>query len=306
MNISIICPLYNGEKYIRNMNKSLLAQKVDDEVDIKYILTKTNDRSEEILKEINASYKLVKPEDFSHSATREKAAYEAKGDIIVFISQDIIIEDETWLYNLIKDIKSGTCDAAFSKQICTNKTVERYTRMKNYPDEDRIASKDKVKELGIMSYFYSDASSAIRKETFIKLNGYDGEDLLTNEDMYIAYKLINNGYKIKYCADSRVIHSHIYSYKSLFKRYFDQGVFLKQHSYIKESGANSGAIQLLKFVVKESWKEKNFKVIFDIIPNFGVRFIANKVGNRYEKLSIDKILKYTSNKNYWIRKKVRR
>lgn len=301
MSISIICPLYNGKRYIKNMNESLLAQEINDTVDIKYILTETNDGSKELLDEIGASYDIVKAEEFSHSYTREKAAYEAKGDIIVFITQDIIINDNNWLYNLIKDIKSGICDAAFSKQICTNKTIEKYTRMKNYPDEDRIASRERVDELGILSYFYSDAASAIRKDVFVKLKGYDKKDLLTNEDMYIAYKLINNGYKIKYCSDSQVIHSHKYTYKSLFKRYFDQGVFLKQHSYIKESGANSSAIALVKFVFIQALKEGNVKAILDIIPNFGVRFIANKMGNRYEKLPKDKILKYTSNRNYWIR-----
>lgn len=303
MSISIICPLYNGKRYIKNMNESLLAQEINDTVDIKYILTETNDGSKELLDEIGASYDIVKAEEFSHSYTREKAAYEAKGDIIVFITQDIIINDNNWLYNLIKDIKSGICDAAFSKQICTNKTIEKYTRMKNYPDEDRIASRERVDELGILSYFYSDAASAIRKDVFVKLKGYDKKDLLTNEDMYIAYKLINNGYKIKYCSDSQVIHSHKYTYKSLFKRYFDQGVFLKQHSYIKESGANSSAIALVKFVFTQALKEGNVKAILDIIPNFSVRFIANKMGNRYEKLPMDKILKYTSNKNYWIRNK---
>lgn len=303
MTLSIICPLYKGERYIENLNRSLINQENVDIKEILYIVTKVSgDNSIEKLNEIKASYKVILPEEFSHSLTREKAVYEAKGDIIVFITQDIIIEDKNWLYNLTKDIKSGTCDATFSKQICVNKTIERYTRMKNYPDKDRIVSKDKVNEFGIMSYFYSDASSAIKRETFIKLNGYDGKDLLTNEDMYIAYKLINNGYKIKYCSNSKVIHSHEYSYKSLFKRYFDQGVFLKQHSYIKESGANSSAISLLKFVVKEALKEKNYKVLLDIIPNFGVRFIANKIGNKYEKLSMNKILKYTSNKNYWIRR----
>ena len=152
-----------------------------------------------------------------------------------------------------------------------------------------------------MTYFYSDAASAIRKSTFVKLKGYDGKNLLTNEDMYIAYKLINNGYKIKYCADARVIHSHAYTYKALLKRYFDQGVFLKQHKYISDSGAGSSALELVKFVAVNSLKEKNFKAFFDIIPNFGTRFIANKLGYRYEKLSKKKILKYTSNPNYWIK-----
>lgn len=302
MSISVICPLYKGEKYIKELDISLKKQKNIELKEIKYIVTKSKeDKTVDCLKEINATYELIEPEDFSHSLTREKAAYKAKGDIIVFITQDIKILDDDFLYKLTKDIDNNLCDASFAKQICDNKTIERYTRMSNYPNESRIVSKKDIKNLGIKTYFYSDAAAAIRKDTFIKLNGYDGKVLLTNEDMYISYKLINNGYKIKYCADAKVIHSHEYTYKALFKRYFDQGVFLKQHEYIANSGANSSAIQLVKFVTINSLKEKNFKAFFDIIPNFAVRFVANKLGSRYDKLSKKKVLKYTSNTSYWIK-----
>ncbi|MDD6796487.1 MAG: glycosyltransferase [Clostridiaceae bacterium] len=301
MNISIICPLYKGKKYIEPLNKSLMAQKDVDIKEIVYILTETeNDDSKEVLDRLNAKYKIISPKEFSHSLTREKAAFDAEGDIIVFITQDVIIKSDEWLKNLTKDITEGNCEAAFSRQICDNKTIERYTRQKNYPSESRIVSKDDLKTLGIMTYFYSDAASAIRKDIFVKLKGYDGKILLTNEDMYISYKLINNGYRIKYCADSEVIHSHAYTYKALVKRYFDQGVFLKQHDYIAASGAGEGAMNLLKFVVKNSIKEKNIKVMLDIIPNFAARFIGNKLGQRYEKLSIKNILRLTSTPSYWL------
>lgn len=303
MDISIICPIYNGENYIKKLNESLLMQEGAGEFEIRYILTRSKDGSEEILKSLNAKYKLIEVDEFSHSFSREQEAFNAEGDIIVFISQDIIIEDKCWLVNLTKDIKSGVCDAAFSRQISDNRTIERYTRMKNYPKESRIVSKEDIEQLGVMAFFYSDASSAIRKSVFKKLKGYDAKRLLTNEDMYIAYKIINNGYKIKYCADSKVIHSHEYSYKSLLKRYFDQGVFLAQHSYIANAGkgSESSAKALLIFVIKNALKEKNFKVLFDIVPNFAVRFIGDKLGRRYKKLSKNKVLKYTSNKNYWIK-----
>lgn len=301
MEITVICPIYNGEKYIDSLNTSLINQKNIGNFEIKYLLTQSTDKSEDKLKKINAKYELIKKEDFSHSLTREKAAFKANGDIIVFITQDIIIKDDNWIFKLTKDIKEGVCDASFARQVCDNKTIERYTRMKNYPNESRVVSEKDIERLGIMTYFYSDAAAAIKKDVFIKVKGYDGKNLLTNEDMYISYKLINNGYKIKYCADAEVIHSHEYTYKALFKRYFDQGVFLKQHNYIENSGAGDSAFKLLMFVVKSSIKEKNFSAFFDIVPNFAVRFIADKLGHRYDKLSKEKVLKYTSNKDYWIK-----
>ena len=302
MNISIICPIYNAEKYIIRLNESLNKQKNVYVNEITYILTKSNDNSEEILKTIGASYSIIDTKYFSHSLTREEYAYKCRGDIIVFITQDIIIEDDMFLYKLTQCIENDECEASFARQICDNMSIERYTRMNNYPNRSRIVSKKDIESLGINAYFFSDAASAIKKSVFIKLNGYDRKKLLTNEDMYFAYKLINSGYRIKYCSDAEVIHSHNYSYKSLFKRYFDQGVFLKQYSYIEESGSNSSAIGLLKTVLINSIKEKNISVVLEIIPNFVIRFIANKLGHNYEKMTSKKILKYTSNPNYWINK----
>ena len=178
MDISVICPIYNGEKYIRDLNNSLINQKNIKSFDVTYLLTESSDKSEEELKKINAKYELIKKKEFSHSLTREKAAYKAKGDIIVFITQDIKILDDYFIYKLTKDIYNNLCDASFAKQICDNKTIERYTRMSNYPDESRIVSKEDVKNLGIKTYFYSDAAAAIRRDTFIKLKGYDGKVIM--------------------------------------------------------------------------------------------------------------------------------
>lgn len=303
MSISVICPIYNGSRYIKDIDNNLKKQQGIDKIFIKYLLTESDDESESILQDISAEYVKIAKEDFSHSISRERAAYEAKGNIVVFITQDIIIEDDMWLHKLTKDIVNEKCEAAFSRQICTNKSIERYTRMFNYPEKSRIVSLDNISELGIRTFFYSDAASAIRKDIFIELNGYDNKDLVTNEDMYIAYKLITRGYRIKYCSDSQVIHSHKYSYKSLFKRYFDQGVFLKQHKYIQEAGDTKSAIDLLKFIINKSIEEKNISVLLQILPNFTVRYIANKLGNNYENLSIDKIHKFSGNTSYWRRNK---
>ena len=152
-----------------------------------------------------------------------------------------------------------------------------------------------------MTFFFSDAASAIKTDVYKKLNGYDGKDLLTNEDMYLAYKLINNGYRIMYNADAEVIHSHDYKFMQLFKRYFDQGAFLSDNAYLTQYGANGSALKLLKVVAVESLKDKNFKAFFNIIPNFAARFLGNQAGKRYKKMPIEKIKEYSGNVGYWNR-----
>jgi len=300
MKISIICPLYNGEKYIESLQTSLEMQQDVKVESINYVLTESNDGSEKILRTINANYTKIRKEQFSHSLTREKCAMKASGDIIVFISQDVVIRDKFWLYNLTRDITNGSCDAAFSRQVCKSNGIEKYIRHINYRNKSRIVSKSDINELGLMTFFFSDASSAISKNKFVEINGYDDKNLIINEDVYLAYKLIMNGYRIKYCADSEVEHSHKFTLKQLFNRYFDTGVFSAENSYLLKYNANKSGMKLVKSVFMNALKNKDFKAVISIIPNFASRFIGMQLGRRYEKLSKNLSVKFSLNKNYWI------
>jgi len=306
MDVTVICPLYKAEKYIDDLHASLMMQKNVDLREVKYILTDTKDGLEKKIKTLEkANLRIITPEEFSHSLVREKAAFESNTSVVVFITQDIKITDENWLYKFIKPIFDNKCEAAFSRQICENHSIERYTRIKNYPAESRVVSKADVDRLGIRTFFFSDAASAVNLKIFKELNGYDGKDLPTNEDMYFAYKLINAGYRIMYNSEAVVIHSHDYKFKELFKRYFDQGVFLKDNDYLMKYNATGSAKDLLLFIIKESIKEKNIKAISNIIPNFAARYLGNKFGQNYKKLSKENIKKFSASRFYWERKEGR-
>lgn len=278
MNIDVICPLYNAETQIEKLNNSIKKQKDVKINEIKYILTESKDNTEQKLKELKIQYKKIKKEEFSHSLTREQEALNSKADIIVFITQDIIIEKDNWLYNLTKDIQSGLVDACYSRQLCNNNTIEKYTRESNYPNKSKIVTKKDIDKLGLNTFFFSDASSAIKKETFKKLNGYDNKKMPTNEDMYIAYKLIMNGYKIKYCADSEVIHSHNFTLKQYYNRYKDAGKFFKENTYFENYKVNKSGANMAKYIFKRAFQDRNLRVLINYLPNMVIRYIGIKMG----------------------------
>lgn len=278
MTVDIICPLYNAENDIENLHKSLLIQKNVKINEIKYILTESNDNTEKKLKELKIDFQKIKKEEFSHSLTREKAAFDSKADIVVFITQDVKIKRDDWLYYLTKDIIDGTVDACYSRQLCDNNTIEKYTRECNYPEVSRIVSKEDIEKLGLKTFFFSDASSAIKRETFVKLNGYDHKNLVINEDMYIAYKLITNGYKIKYCAESEVVHSHQFTLKQYYNRYKDTGKFFKENSYLNNYKVNQAGGNMAVYVLKRALQDKNWSALAKYIPNMATRFIGMKMG----------------------------
>ena len=259
MTIDIICPLYNAEEYILNLDKSLKKQKKVQIKNILYILTESKDNTEEILKSNKIKYKKIKKEEFSHSLTREKEAMNSNADIICFVTQDIVVESDMWLYYLTKNIIDKKCSASFSRQISKYKNIEKYTREKNYPAKSRIVSKDDIEKLGLNTFFFSDAASAIKTSVFKELKGYDGKKLPINEDMYFAYKLITNGYKISYEANSIVYHSHHFTLKELYDRYKLTGMFFKENSYLDQYGTNKAGGGLAKYVVTFMQKCPLFK-----------------------------------------------
>ena len=280
MTIDIICPLYNAEKYILNLDKSLKKQEKVKLKNIVYILTESKDATEKILKENKIKYKKIKKEDFSHSLTREKEALKSNADIICFITQDVVIEDELWLYYLTKNIINNRCDAAFSRQITKYNNIEKYTREKNYPKQSRIVSEKDIARLGLNTFFFSDAASAIKLSVFKKLKGYDGKSLPINEDMYFAFKLITNGFKIGYEADSIVYHSHQFKLKELYDRYKLTGQFFKENNYLDQYGTNKAGGGLAKYVLIRALKEGNIKVLVRFPFDMGARFVGMKMGKK--------------------------
>ena len=280
MTIDVICPLYNAEEYIVNMYRSLKKQEDVDIHKIKLILTESKDKSEEILKENNIEYELIKREEFSHSLTREKAAMESESDIIVFITQDVIIEDKNWLYNLTKNIGKNKIAAAYSRQITKYNNIEKYTRECNYPEKSFTVSKNDINNLGLKTFFFSDASGALDAKVFKKLKGYDAKKLPISEDMYYAYKLITNGYKINYEADSIVYHSHKFTLKQLYDRYKLTGKFFKENSYLDQYGTNDSGIKLAKYTLQRSIKEGNIKSLFRWLPDMVARYLGMKAGKK--------------------------
>ena len=259
--VDIICPLYNAEKYIEPLHKSLLMQEEIKINEIKYVLTESNDNSENILKKNKLNYKKIKKSNFSHSLVRENAAKESKADIVVFISQDIVIENVDWLEKLVSSIINDEADACYSRQLTKYNNIEKYTRENNYPDKSTMKTKKDIDKLGLKTFFFSDASSAINRKVFEKLNYYDNKDLPINEDMYIAYKLIMNDYRIKYCADSIVYHSHNFKLKELYNRYKLTGRFFKENSYLDQYGTTSSGASLAKYIKENTTRKKIFIII---------------------------------------------
>ena len=278
--VSVVCPVFDAEKEILDFDKSLKVQKGVDLVEIKYILTESDDNTEKVMKDAGLSFEKISRKEFSHSLTREKAAMSAKGDVIVFLTQDVVIRDDEFLSKLVAPIVSGEVVATYARQKTKYNNIEKYTREHNYPDKSFVVSKEDLPRLGLKTFFFSDAAGAVSADVFRRLGGYDGKDLPISEDMYFAYKIIMQGYKIGYVAEAVVYHSHNFSLAELHERYRLTGEFMKANPEIAKYGVGAAGGGMAKSVLKSAAKDKNFKVLAGYVPNMAARYMGMQKGKK--------------------------
>ena len=270
--VSVVCPLYNAENEVLDFDRSLRKQKGVDLVEIKYILTESDDYTEEILDVAEIPYQKIKKEAFSHSLVRERAAMKAKGQVIVFLTQDVVITDDEFLSKLIAPIVSGEVHATYARQKTKYNNIEKYTRAHNYPSRSFIVTEKDIAKRGLKTFFFSDAVGAVDASVFRGLKGYDGKDLPISEDMYLAHKIITLGGKIKYVANAVCYHSHKFKLGELYDRYKLTGEFMKQNPEIAKHGINSAGGGMAKSILRDAAHDKNIRVLGGYLPNMAARY----------------------------------
>ena len=281
--ICIFIPLYNGKKYIPLIEQEIKSQQTDNvKLSHKYLLTDTNDGSEEELKKIGAEFEKIKPSEFSHSLTREKAIMRCDTDIAIMMTQDCRMVNTDCVLKLSSCI-NDEIKFAYLRQVNSNRTIEKYTREINYPPKTIIKDKNSIPLMGINTFFASDAFAAYDVKFFKDINGYDGKNLPTNEDMYYAHKVIMKGYKVEYCADTFVDHTHKFSLKQIYKRYYLVGAFFGQNPVFINYKASLGGISLALKTMRLILKEGNIKAFLSFIPNMFARFFGKKRGEKNGK-----------------------
>lgn len=299
---SIIIPTLNAGHLLADLVNRLRGQiTVPDEIIV--IDSSSTDNTVEVAKRLGCTTISIPRLEFNHGGTRNAAALEAKGDILVFLTQDALPVDHLFLGELLRPIIQENVAATYARQIpnATARAAEKFARAFNYPDTTTLRTKNDIPLLGIKAYFFSNVASAIRKDIFLK-NGMFRDDVIMNEDMLFCAKLLNSDYSIKYCAKSKVYHSHNYSPAQTFQRYFDIGIFYARHFkdkeclHIKSAGSTYSKNLFIHLI-----KEKQFsEIVFYFVETLS-KFFGFYIGNFELYIPVNLKKKFSLHKSYWSR-----
>ena len=131
-----------------------------------------------------------------------------------------------------------------------------------------------------MAFFSSDAFSALDRNVFIKLNGYQGYNVMMGEDMLYSKFVLDNGYKKAYVAEAIVEHSHKYTLKQLYNRYYETGKFHKEVGFFKNYKTNDSGLKLALSVLGQALIHFDIIVIFRWLPDMAARYLGMRKGKK--------------------------
>lgn len=233
--VSIIIPTKNGGDIFKQVLKQLVIQKNIESYEIIVIDSGSKDNTINHVKTVQKIYdniilEEIPSSEFGHGKTRNYGATIAKGEFLVFITQDALPYDENWLSEMIKPfLLDEKIVGVFGKHLpyedCDIFEKHNLTvHFQNFgqgivvykiDDEERYKKDEGYRHL---LCFYSDNSSAMRKSIWKQIP-YDDVDFA--EDQLWAKKIIELGYSKAYTSDALVYHSHNYSFKEMMMRSFD-------------------------------------------------------------------------------------
>lgn len=225
---SILIPTKDGAKDLGACLEAVYSQKDVGRVEVLVVDSGSTDNTLEIVQRYPVRLERIPPETFHHARTRNYAAGLAKGEFLVFLSQDAIPASETWLSAMISNFGDRSVGAAYGRQLAKpDSTLERREVLGVvYGGERVVKDPHHGQERGFRYYHFSSVNAAIRKEVWRATRFPD--DLKVFEDLGISKRILDAGWKIVYEPRATVYHSHNHTTGGLFRRYFDGGVTWKR------------------------------------------------------------------------------
>lgn len=301
MKISIIIPTLNGGEKLKELLVSVNKQTCS--IKNKLIIDSgTSDNSVSLADDLGWEIIHINKKEFNHGGTRQLGAEFCDVDIVIFMTQDAILADQYALANIVKVFNDSQIGIAYGRQLPYKDSgpIGSHARLFNYQDHNTIKSLDDVPRLGIKTAFISNSFAAYRREALMAVGGFPRHTILS-EDTFIAAKMLLAGWKIAYCADAKVYHSHDYNFIQEFKRYFDIGVFHSRESWIREKFGQAEG-EGIKFVLSEfQYLINNGKgyLLPSVFTRTCLKYLGYRLGTYEKKIPVWLKKKLSMHRRYW-------
>ncbi|MFX0211570.1 MAG: glycosyltransferase [Candidatus Hodarchaeota archaeon] len=263
IDISVVVPFYNAERYISTCIKALLSQSYPtDRYEIIMIDNNSTDRSVEIVKRfpfIKLQFGLKQ----GAYAARNHGINQSKGDIIAFTDPDCI-PSPTWLQKISEAMESpeikaviGCREPAYDSPLLSK--LGAYEKVK-----DEYVFNSEISEL----YYGYNNNMAVRREIFDELGlfiersrGSDTIFIRKVVEMYSCHSVV-------YCPDIRVKHMEIDNVLKYYRKMFIYGRSRQKYRNIAYTRSLNNCERIkvfLRTIHSQDYKSTKCIILFSLL-----------------------------------------
>lgn len=300
--LSVIIPTLNGELTLRDFFAALAMQ----DIEVDEILvgdSESTDKSVEICRANGAEVVTIARNEFDHGGTRTFLANLAKGDILIYFTQDAVLSSPDALKKLVTPLlEDNDLSCAYGRQLPhpDASLLAAHLRHFNYPAQSEIRTFSERTHLGLKTIFISNSFAAYKREALGAVEFFKN-GLIFGEDTCTLGRLLKQGGSVFYAGDAAVYHSHNYGFDEEFRRSFDIGVLHSSEQWLLETYGNAEGVGRIyvKSALKEIVSQKKYVLLVDWFFRNGVKLCGYKFGRMYSHLPKFLCSKLSLNRRWW-------
>lgn len=235
---TIVLPTWNGAADLARLLPRLAEQQLDGGFELAAVDSSSTDGTRALLEAAGARLRVIPQAEFRHGGTRNLGAEGARGEFLVFLTQDALPAGRDFLARLL---------AAFDDP----RTAGAYARILPHPGDDPLTARTALEQpeageraverelapgrpLDALSPAeraelcrFNNVASAIRADVFRAL---PFPDVAFGEDSAWAERALAAGWRVRFVPEAVVHHAHDYTPAEAFRRYRVDAAFQREHN----------------------------------------------------------------------------
>lgn len=224
--VSIVVPAYNAEDVLPTCIDALLSQtSIPKTAEIVIVDDGSRDDTVKIAESrvedaLAKGFRLVvlrQPKNAGPAAARNRGAFEATGDVVIFTDSDCEPLPH-WLGEMLSPFADETVSAV--KGAYLSKQPELGARFAQAEFEERYRLLAAAETVDVVFSY----SAAFRSKVFRELEGFDSRfPVADNEDTDLSWRLTEAGHKIVFNPRAELYHRHVPSVSTYLKKKVSRG-----------------------------------------------------------------------------------
>jgi rhamnosyltransferase len=300
VNFYVVIPTLNAAEGWSRLTSLLLESIAADRVLI--LDSSSTDETVNLAEAAGFRVHTIARSDFNHGGTRQLAAeLLPDAEVLVFLTQDVELAQSDAIRCLIEAFTDSGVAAAFGRQLPRRGAtpIEAHARFYNYPAESGVRTLSSREQLGFKAIFISNSFAAYRREALMAVGGFP-RDVIFGEDTVTVARLLLAGWKLTYVAHAKVYHSHSYTLKQEFRRYFDIGVLHHRESWMLSEfgGAGGEGGRFVRSELRSLWP-RYWWLIPSALAHTAAKLLAYRLGRVENLFGVGLKRRLSMNRLFW-------